>query len=704
MSLFTTLRGILRPLAASALLALSSAAGAAGLLTPADSGLPALELRDHDVRVVIQDGYAITTIEQVFRNPHERDLEAIYSFPVPERGSVSEFTVWIDGKPVTGEVVEREKAREIYKQETAAGRTAGVTEKDKHRVFDVRVAPVRAGTDTRVRFAYMQPAHVDHGIGRYVYPLEEGGVDDERLRFWTSNDKVTGRFSFDLALRSAYPVDAVRVPRRAEAEIKQTGAGEWTVRLANAGGVQPDAAGKASGAALQPVGTAPALPADIPAELRLDRDIVVYWRHTPGLPGKVDLLAHKPDANGRGTFMMVVTPGDDLKPIKEGQDWVFVLDVSGSMNGKYATLAEGVRRALGKMRPEDRFRIVVFNDQAREITGGFVQATPENVRRWAEATAQIRPDRGTNLYAGLELGLESLAADRTSAIVLVTDGEANVGETRQRAFIELARKKDVRLFTFIMGNSANRPLLRALTRASGGFAISVSNADDIVGQLLAATSKVTHEALHGAEVKISGVRVAELTPATPGSVYRGEQLVFFGHYWGSGPADVRLTGKISGRPVEYRTRFAFPATATGNPELERLWAYAKIEDLMDEIRDFGEKADLRTAVVDLSLQHGLVTDYTSMLVVQEKQFEQYGIKRTNRDRLAVEEAARQARAAAPVQSRRADASQPMFNSPQASHSGGGGSSGGGAIDPLWFLAVLALAFLVRRSRVQSTSQ
>lgn len=282
------------------------------------------------------------------------------------------------------------------------------------------------------------------------------------------------------------------------------------------------------------------------------------------------------------------------------------------------------------------------------------------MRRWAETTAQIRPDRGTNLYAGLERGLDSLAADRTSAIVLVTDGEANVGETRRRAFLELVQKKDVRLFTFVMGNSANRPLLQALTRASGGFAISVSNADDIVGQLLGAASKVTHEALHGAEVKMSGVRVAELTPATPASVYRGEQLVFFGHYWGSGPADVRLTGRISGRPVEYRTRFAFPATATANPELERLWAYAKIEDLMDEIRDFGEKADLRTAVVDLSLQHGLVTDYTSMLVVQEKQFEQYGIKRMNRDRLAVEEAAQQARAAAPVQQRRADASQRMF--------------------------------------------
>ena len=96
----------------------------AGLLTPTNSGLPSLELRDHEVSVIIEDGYAITTVEQVFRNPHARDLEAIYSFPVPEKGSVAELTLWIDGKPVTGEVVEKKEARRIYNEEKAAGRDA----------------------------------------------------------------------------------------------------------------------------------------------------------------------------------------------------------------------------------------------------------------------------------------------------------------------------------------------------------------------------------------------------------------------------------------------------------------------------------------------------------------------------------------------------------------------------------------------------
>ena len=223
---------VFRPvLALLATLLFTSPIHAAGLLTPSDGSLPALEIRDHRVGVLIEDGYAITTVEQVFVNPHGRDLEAQYSFPVPEHGTVVELTVWIDDRPVTGEVLEREDARRLYEQEKAAGRDAGITEKDSYRTFETRVSPVRAMQDTRVRIVYLQPAQVDTGIGRYVYPLEEGGVDEAKLAFWTANEQVTGEFSFDLQVRSAYPVAAVRMPNQPQATIQSQSDGEWSVHL-----------------------------------------------------------------------------------------------------------------------------------------------------------------------------------------------------------------------------------------------------------------------------------------------------------------------------------------------------------------------------------------------------------------------------------------------------------------------------------------
>jgi len=672
-------------------------AQAAGLLSPSDGSLPALEIRDHRVDVVIEDGYAVTTVDQVFANPHPQDLEAHYSFPLPAHGMVVELTVWIDGQPVTGEVLERKQARRLYEQEKAAGRDVAITEQDSHKTFETRISPVRAAQDTRVRIVYIQPAEVDTGIGRYVYPLEEGGVDESKLAFWIANEQVTGEFSFNLRIRPAWPVEAVRMPNQPQAVIRSEGDGEWSVFLGNAS-MDPTDSAAGQGSSL-PDADSPRTPFGASSAFSLDRDLVVYWRHQVDLPGSVDLVAHKAPGSQRGTFMMVLTPGDDLQPIVEGKDWVFVLDVSGSMQGKYATLVDGVQRALQKMRPDDRFRIVLFNESAWELTPGFVNVSPESIAQFSRELLAFGPGNGTNLYAGLDLGLQSLEADRTSALVLVTDGVANVGETRQRRFVERIERQDIRLFTFVLGNSANRPLLESLARASNGFAVNVSNSDDIVGQLLTATSKVTHEALHGVRIEIDGIRTADLTPSEPGSLYRGQQLVVFGHYWGDGMAEVRLSGRISGEEVNYWTRFAFPREAGENPEIERLWAYASVEEALQEMRDFGENPDLEQAVTDLAIEYGLVTDYTAMVVVPDQVFEQLGIERRNRSRRAIEQAAEALRAQRPAVSRRVDGQQPMYSSNRPSH------SGGGALDTWTLLILLPLAWHAwRRRRAQAAGQ
>ena len=676
-----------------ALLALASgSAQAAGLLQPVDQRLPALEIRQHHVRVVVEDGYAITRVEQVFANPHDLDLEAIYSFPVPERAAVSEFTVWIDGQPVSGEVFEKEQARELYEEERQAGRDAALVEQDDYRTFDIAVQPVRANQDVRIRLAYMQPVAVDTSIGRYVYPLEDGGVDEERLGFWSYEEAVQERFSFEMSFRSSWPIDTFRLPGHPQALVEQVSGEEWRVSLeAVSGGAasgpgapntnadDPDSSTRHHAAA----GQAPAF--------RLDQDIVVYWRQADGLPAAVELVAHKPDPAGQGTFLMTVTPGNDLAPIAEGRDWVFVLDLSGSMAGKYHSLVEGIRRGLGQLPPGDRFRVVLFNDRAWELTSGYLPVDTANVERVIRQLGETRPDNGTNLYAGLDRGLDALEADRSSALILVTDGVANVGVTEKRDFRDLLTSHDVRLFTFIMGNSANRPLLQGMADLSGGFAMNLSNGDDMAGKVMEASSRLTHESLHDVVVEVEGVRVRDMTRAPAGSLYRGQQLIVMGHYWGDGPADVTVRGKVSGEPRVWRTRFDFPHNATLNPELERLWAFAAIDELQQSLDYLGEGPDLRQAIVDLAVEHGLVTPHTSMLVMTEERFTELGVERRNRDRLAKEALAQQARAAQAVRNHQVDGQQPLSSQPRASHGNGGGNMGLGALLLLVLLGYRAMA-------------
>jgi len=221
-----------------------------------------------------------------------------------------------------------------------------------------------------------------------------------------------------------------------------------------------------------------------------------------------------------------------------------------------------------------------------------------------------------------------------------------------------------------------------MARVSNGFAITVSNSDDIAGKLLEATSRLTHEALHDIDLRIAGVKVGDLTPEQFGSLYRGQQLIVFGHYWGSGEAKLSLDGKVSGRYRNYSTVFEFPEVATLHPEIERLWAFAKVEDLQNRLDYFGEDADIEQAITDVAVENGLVTDYTSMIVLREERFQELGINRFNRSRVEKEQLARQERMVTGVRNNRVDNSQPMYAEPRASH-----GNGGGAFD-IWMLLVL----------------
>jgi len=252
----------------------------------------------------------------------------------------------------------------------------------------------------------------------------------------------------------------------------------------------------------------------------------------------------------------------------------------------------------------------------------------------------------------------------------------------------LLEQTDVRLFTFVLGNSSNRPLLESMAKVSNGFAINVSNSDDIAGKILEAASRLTHEALHDVEVVISGVKVSDLTPERIGSLYRGQQLIVFGHYWGSGMANVELGGKVSGESKSYTTTFEFPETGTLNPEIERLWAFAKIEDLQNRLDYFGQDADIEQAITDLAVESGLVTDYTSMIVLREERYQELGIQRLNRSRVENEQLARQERLLQGVRNNQVDSHQPMYTKKRTSH-----GNGGGAFDP-WMLMLLLPLMLI----------
>ncbi|MCP4135140.1 MAG: VWA domain-containing protein [bacterium] len=638
---------------------------AAGTLTPVGAGYSPVKIEDHNVKVTINNGFAITEVVQTFFNPNNKDLEAIYTFPLPKSASLSEVTVTIGEREIKGEVIPKEKAKKIYEEERDRGNESGLASKKGYKSFDFRVSPVRAKKRAVVRFVYYQPLEIDTGIGRYAYPLEEGGTDSAAGSFWTTNSKVEGMLAIDVELKSAYPLSSVRTPGYSATvtDNKQLAQGTYKASYEITGA-------------------------------NLSKDFIFYYRFKDNLPGRIELIPYRKSKNKPGSFMMVVTPGLDLKPLSNGADYLFVLDTSGSMSGKIKVLTEGVVKALGKMSSKDRFRIITFEGNARELTSRWVSATPANVKKWAKKAAFLRTGGGTNLYNALKLCLGKVNnEERATSVILVTDAVTNTGTVDPRAFHKLMKKYDVRVFGFVMGNGANWPLMRTVCNASGGFYSGVSNSDDIIGQILKAKNKVTYECLHNAVLKIRGVDIFDMTDLNMGKVYQGEQLVFFGRYKNAGKASVALKASLTGKDKTYATAFEFPEIATENPEIERLWALNRIE-MFEDLKNTGllssNKANF--GIRKLGVEYQLVTDETSMLVLKDDAFQRHGIKRRNLQRTAVEHQARQKRSSQPVRNYRVDREKPAFRYRSSSYRGGGG--GGGAIDPLTALLFISFGGLL----------
>ena len=146
---------------------------------------------------------------------------------------------------------------------------------------------------------------------------------------------------------------------------------------------------------------------------------------------------------------------------------------------------------------------------------------------------------------------------------------------------------------------------------------------------------------------------------------------------------------LTGADKTYTTDFVFPDLDKDNPELERLWALATIENIeaMERIGTM-PVSESETAIKDLGLAYQIVTDVTSMVVLSDTAFADRGIERHNQTRIAREQQARSQRSQQPVKNYRVDQEKPAFKF-KAPNLGGGG----GAIDPITGIVAFILTAL-----------
>lgn len=680
--------GLMALLAATALANTSNAAG----LLVADGGFGgALEIKQHDARVTINNGVAVTEVEQVFLNKENRIVEALYTFPVPKNASVSNFSMWINGKEMIGEVVEKQRARQIYESYKQTKRDPGLLEQVDYKRFEMRVFPIAAGAEQRVKITYYQQLDFDHDRANYVYPLAT-------LTRRSVDEKTTGRFSFSLDLKSETPIVGLSSPSHADQFV--------IVKHADAHYLQ---------ASLEATG------AD------LGRDLVVSCSFERPHTG-VDLITSK-EPGEDGYFMLTVTAGKELENQMKGSDYVFVVDISGSMvhDGKLALSRGAVEAFVQSLSEQDRFEVITFNIAANPLFNAPTAASAESKTRAADFLRSQKAMGGTILAPAIEAAYRYYDADRKLNVVVLSDGMTQQGEQAELLRLISKRPSGSSVFCVGVGNEVNRPLLDQLATETGGLAAFLSANDNFEQQAEAFRRKLTRPAATNVQVRFDGAAVYDQEPQTLPSLYYGQPIRVYGRYKGQGPARVQLSAEVLGSPLNQTTDVILPEKDTSNPEIERMWAWGRVNRLMAGGRRDGSQGNV-PEIVRLCEGYSIASEYASFIVLEnDGEYQRWKIDRRNATRMTRDRAAQTAvrdrleelrkQTAASIGPRPADKpaspasqKQPVELARQdvagpapspatdayvpsqqiATPQGGGSSGGGGAIDPVTALVTAGL--------------
>ena len=198
------------------------------------------------------------------------------------------------------------------------------------------------------------------------------------------------------------------------------------------------------------------------------------------------------------------------------------------------------------------------------------------------------------------------------------------------------------MFCIGVGNDVNRPLLEQMAQDSGGLAAFLSPDDNFGRQAKAFRRKLTRPVASDLKVEIAGVEVSDIEPKTMPNLYHGSPVRIYGRYKNGGVADVKIRGSINGMEFKKTAQLEFPQKDDGNPELERMWAWHRIDGLLKGADRAGSRSEVGPEIVRLGEAYSIVTEYTSFLVLEnDAEFQRWKIARNNvlrsdRDRKAQE--------------------------------------------------------------------
>jgi Ca-activated chloride channel family protein len=561
-----------------------------------------LPLKHTDVKGQISGYIATVDVTQQFHNPYDEKIEAVYVFPLPQNAAINEFIMTIGERRIRGIIRERQEAEKIYQEARSQGHVASLLTQERPNIFTQKVANIEPGREIDINIKYFNTlAYVD-GWYEFVFPMVVGprfnppGYTDGVGAVARGKDGISGQKTEVRYLkpgeRSGHDI-SLAVDIDAGVAIEKVTCTSHVI-------TKSAAAPEKLSVKLSSLDSIP------------NKDFVLRYK-VAGKTVKSALVTHR-DQRG-GFFTLMLYPPDNLSYLKRApMEMIFVLDCSGSMNGKpIAKAKQAITRALKKLQPGDTFQIIRFSNNASQLGPNPVPATDENIRKGLAYVELLEGGGGTMMIEGIKAALD-FAHDpqRFRLVSFMTDGYIG-NETEILAAIA-QRLGASRIFSFGVGSSVNRYLLDRMAKLGRG-AVAYMGLDDSAGEVVDLFyDRISHPALTDVEIDWGGMQVTDMYPSRIPDLFVGRPVILTGRFKGTSSTTIHVKGKVGDMTQDIAIAVNFDDSAANHSGIACVWARKKIETLGSQAT-YDTNPDLPGEIKQVALEYGLMSAYTSFIAV-----------------------------------------------------------------------------------------
>jgi Ca-activated chloride channel family protein len=567
-----------------------------------------LPLKRTDVDGEVEGYIASVNVRQRFHNPYSEKIEAVYVFPLPQNAAVNEFVMTIGDRKIRGIIRKKEEAKRLYKKAKQQGYRASLLTQQRPNVFTQKVANIEPDKQIDVDIRYFNTLQYRDGWYHFTFPMVVGprynppgqsdGIgavprgqrgpsgQDTEVAYLKPNEKSRHRVHLNLDIHAGVPIEAIECTSHPDqASVRRPGDERAKIKLPDDG-------------------------------VRANHDFTVRWR-VAGDRLKANLVKHQPEEGEDGYFALTLYPPQELASLpRQPLEMVFVLDTSGSMQGRPLTQAKAaVDHALGKLGPRDSFQVIRFSDDASTFGSAPVRATAENIDRARDYVADLTGGGGTQMIEGLKTALEfDHEPERLRFVCFMTDGY--IGNENQILGALHDRLGATRVFSFGVGESPNRYLMNRMAKLGRGAVAYLpldAQAPRVMNRFY---RRVRRPALTDLNIDWGRWDVEGVHPTRVPDLFVGRAVTLIGRIHGNAAADntIRVKGEAGDRTLQVNIEPEPRADSHASKALPAVWARRQIAELYDR-STYQSSDELAPRIQQIALDHSLMSAYTAFVAV-----------------------------------------------------------------------------------------